>query len=532
MRKILLLSTFFTVLFIQAQEHAWVYFVDKPNEAVFMAAPLTMLTQRSLDRRTVQNIALDFKDVPIATMYVNQINAINGIEVKAKSKWLNAVHVIGSEAAINDLETLAIVDYVEFAAKALNNKNKNSKNKKSKFGELENYNYGNSLNQAQQIGVDFLHQNNYTGSGMQIAILDAGFPNVDNFSAFQKIRDNNQILGGYNFVDSDANFYQYNNHGTSVLSTIAGFVDGELVGTAPDASFYLFITEDVSSETPLEESLWVEAAEKADSLGVNIINSSLSYRDFDEPKYNHSYADMDGKTTFISRGANVAATRGMLVVISAGNSGDSATYNYIGTPADATNVFTIGAVNAVGTIASFSSYGPAFGGKIKPDVLAKGARATVINSVGNVSVASGTSFSSPVMAGAIASLWQAFPYKTNFEIMQLIRESAHLFTTPTAQEGFGIPNLKRAFENATYGNFSLDNMIVYPNPFTDKIYYNVHSDVNSITISAFDLLGRKVLQEHKNFNTPIDFSKFQSGVYMLRFETLKGKTKIVKLIKR
>lgn len=531
MRKILLLSTFFTVLLMQAQEHAWVYFVDKPNEAVFMDEPLTMLSQRSLERRIVQNIALDFKDIPIATTYVNQINAISGIEVKAKSKWLNAVHVIGSEAAINDLETLAIVHHIEFAAKALNNKNKISKNQKIKLGELENYNYGNSLNQAQQIGADFLHQKNYTGAGMQIAILDAGFPNVDNFRAFQKIRDNNQILGGYNFVDRDTNFYQHNNHGTSVLSTIAGFVDGELVGTAPEASFYLFITEDVNRETPLEESLWVEAAEKADSLGVNIINTSLGYRDFDESKYDHSYADMDGKTTFISRGANVAATRGILVVVSAGNSGNSTTYNYIGTPGDAINVFTIGAVNASGTIASFSSYGPAFGGNIKPDVLAKGAQTTVVNSTGNVSTANGTSFSSPVMAGAIASFWQAFPYKTNYEIMQLIRESAHLFTTPTAQEGFGIPNLKKAFENATFGNFSLDNMIIYPNPVADKIYYNVHSDVKSITISAFDLLGRKVLEEHKN-NTPINFAKFQSGVYMLRFETLKGETKVMKVIKR
>ncbi len=530
MRKLLLLGALFSLLFVRAQEHAWVYFTDKPNADTYMASPLTMLSQRALDRRAVQHILLDIKDVPIANTYINQINAINGIEVKAKSKWLNAVHVIGTEEAITNLENLAIVHHVEFAANALNNKKPNVQ--KSKFETLEDYNYGNSLNQVQQIGVDFLHQKDFTGSGMQIAILDAGFPNVDNFSAFERLRDNNQLLGGYNFVDRDTNIYQHNNHGTSVLSTMAGFVDGELVGTAPDAKFYLFITEDVSSETPLEESLWVEAAEKADSLGVNIINSSLGYRDFDEEKYNHTYADMDGNTTFITRGANVAATRGILVVVSAGNSGNSASYKYIGAPADATNVFTIGAVNASGVVTSFSSYGPAFGGKIKPDVLAKGGLATIVNSAGNVSVGNGTSFSSPIMAGAIASFWQAFPYKTNFEIMQLIRESAHLFTTPTAHEGYGIPNFKKAYVNATFGNFSLDNMIVYPNPANDKVYYNTHSDVHNFTISVFDLLGRKVLQEHKNLSTPIYFSNLQSGVYTIRFETLDGRTKMVKVIKR
>ena len=518
MRLISLIFFLISVNTVFAQEHAWVYFNDKPDEVAAIANPLSMLTQRALDRRTRQNIALDFKDVPIHNVYINQVMAQNGIIVKAKSKWLNAVHVFGSEMDINALLTLNFVSSIEFADNSLNSRpanNSDIEQSNNKFEIEVNYNYGGSSNQANQIRVDYLHEQDFTGTTMQIAVLDAGFPGVDTFSAFQQIRDNNQILGGYDFVARSTNFYQGNRHGTSVLSTIAGFVDGELVGTAPDAKFYLFRTEDASPETPLEESLWVEAAEKADSLGVDIINTSLGYQDFDESKYDHLYSDMNGTTTFISRGANIAAERGILVVVAAGNDGTHAYFN-IASPADATNVFTIGAVDSNDVIANFSSFGPSFDNRIKPDVCAKGLQATVIDVNGNVTTGSGTSYATPIMAGAIACFWEAYPNKTNYEIMQMIRESAHLFNAPTDQEGYGIPNFETAYNVANLNDFSLNDLQVYPNPTKDKLFFKFLNNSLSYKVSLFDVLGKEIIKSKSILNDELDLSQINLGVYFLK----------------
>ena len=430
-------------------EDAWVYFKDKPSQTTFIAAPLSMLSQRALDRRTRYNIALDVKDVPAEASYINQIKNATGITVKAKSKWLNALHVQGTQTDISNLLGLNFVSKVEYANKSLNASGKNSKQQKkvrktNKLDSKTDFNYGNTTNQIQMLKGNVLHENNFTGEGMQIAIIDGGFPNVDNFAAFKRIRDNHQILGGYDFVNRNENFYTGYYHGMSVLSTIAGYIENQFVGTAPDAKFYLFISEDAVNETPLEESLWVEAAEKADSLGVDVINTSLGYTTFDNSNYDYTYADMDGKTTFISRGAEIAFSRGMIVVNSAGNDGNTA-WRYISAPADAVSVLSIGAVNATGVIAGFSSYGPTSDNRVKPDVCAQGAGVYVINSTGSVATSNGTSFSSPVLAGVVACLWQAFPDKTNAEIIQLVKESAHLYPNFTAQEGYGIPNFESVY---------------------------------------------------------------------------------------
>ena len=526
------LLTFILVLLFQtafAQEHAWVYFKDKPEAVFAMANPLTMLSQRALDRRKRQNITLDFKDVPLSNNYYNQIASKSGILVRAKSKWLNAVHVYGLETDITALNTLNFVDHIEFANKNLsakNLKNTNITQHQDKFNDLTDYDYGEAYNQVNQMRVDYLHEQNFTGKTMQIAVIDAGFPGVDTFSAFQQIRDNDQILGGYNFVDRSPNFYQNHRHGTSVLSTIAGFVEGELVGTAPNAKFYLFITEDTNSETPLEESLWVEAAEKADSLGVDVINTSLGYIDFDNSNYTHLYSDMDGETTFIARGANIASERGMIVVVSAGNSGNN-TYFNIGTPADADHVFTVGAVSEDGIIANFSSYGPSYDNQIKPDADAKGLHATVINASGNVVTGNGTSYASPIMAGAIACFWEAFPNKTNFQIMQMVRESAHLYTHPTDQEGYGIPNFEKAFLRT----YAFADIRFYPNPVKNIVHLQFLNRNVNYKIKVYNVLGEKIIdQENKNQDV-LNFSNFNSGIYLLQIEN-KEEQKTFKILKK
>jgi subtilisin family serine protease len=534
--KLLLTVLFlFSINITLAQvEDAWVFFKDKPSQSAFIAAPSTMLSQRALDRRIRYNIVLDAKDIPIENAYYTQIINANGIAVKAKSKWLNALHIQGTQADISKLLTLNFVSKVEYANKSLNPSGKNRKQEKvvrksNKLG-FPNFNYGNASNQIQMLKGDVLHENNFTGQGMQIAIIDAGFPNVDNFAAFKRIRDNNQILGGYDFVNRNENFYTGNYHGMSVLSTIAGYVDNQFVGTAPDAKFYLFISEDAVNETPLEESLWVEAAEKADSLGVDVINTSLGYTTFDNSNYNYVYADMDGRTTFISRGAEIAFSRGMILVNSAGNEGN-VSWRYIGAPADAASVLSIGAVNATGVIANFSSFGPTSDNRVKPDVCAQGAGVYIINPSGAIATSNGTSFSSPVLTGVVTCLWQAFPNKTNAEIIKLVKESAHLYTSPTAQEGYGIPNFESVFNllNDEIPNEILE-VVGYPNPAITELKFKFPDQVTEMELVIYSILGKRLQSETITKLYPTtDISNLPEGLYFVQLK-FDNKIKTIKIL--
>jgi serine protease AprX len=517
-------------------EDAWVYFKDKPSQTAFVASPLTMLSQRALDRRTRYNIVLDVKDIPIESSYFTQIKNSTGIAVKAKSKWLNALHIQGTQADISKLLPLNFVSKVEYANKSLNPSGKNINQQKrvektNKLNSKTDFNYGNAANQIQMLKGDVLHQNNFSGEGIIIAIMDGGFPNVDNFAAFKRIRDNNQILGGYDFVNRNENFYTGYYHGMSVLSTISGYIDNQFIGTAPDAKFYLFITEDAVNETPLEESLWVEAAEKADSLGVDVINTSLGYTTFDNVNYNYTYADMDEKTTFISRGAEIAFSRGMIVVNSAGNEGN-VSWHYISAPADAASVLSIGAVSATGVIASFSSYGPTADNRVKPDVCAQGAGVYIINPSGAIATSNGTSFSSPVLTGVVACLWQAFPDKTNAEIIQLVKESAHLYANPTAQEGYGIPNFESVFNLLDMGEAEeILEVVAYPNPSENELKFKFPDQVTEMELLVFNVLGKQISSEKiTKINPTTDISNLAQGLYFmqLKFDSQIKSFKILK----
>lgn len=525
MKKTVLIIVLLISAFGFSQEEAWVYFRDKPNSQYFFDNPLQMLSQRALDRRANQNIPLDIKDVPIHQPYFDQIAAIPGIAIKASSKWMNCLHVRGTQVVIQSLSSLSFVDHVSFANASLNRLGKTSNSEHfsavNKVLETQvNYNYGTSVNQIQMLNGNYLHQQNFTGTGKIIAILDAGFPGVNSASPFQRLRDNNQILGGYNFVDRSTNYYAMNSHGTQVLSTMGGYVDSQLVGTAPDASYYLFVTEDSTSETPLEESLWVEAAEMADKLGVDIINSSLGYFEFDNSNYNYTYNNMNGTTAFCSRGANIAFTRGMVVVVSAGNSGNTSN-PYISAPADAINAFTVGAVNSARNYASFSSIGPSIDGRIKPDVMAQGQSAVVATPSGAVATNSGTSFSSPIIAGMVASFWQAFPNFSNSKIVQLIKESSDHFTNPDPQYGYGIPNFELALNNALANNqLNLESVLVFPNPVIDKVTFSFNSTSTSKEIFIYNSLGQEVFYELVNNQSQIiSLQSFENGLYFYKINS-------------
>jgi len=519
------MRTYFTLLILLlynvsfSQEDAWVYFSDKPNAQTFLNNPLSMLSQRALDRRTAQGIALDIKDAPIYQPYIDQVTATAGITVMAKSKWMNVLHVRGTQQAINSLAALPFVSGVDFANKTLN-AGKTIQNPVSGLFQKAlsvqvDFPYGQSAAQIQMLNGHLLHQQNYTGNGKIIAVLDAGFPGVNTTEPFARIRNNNQIKGGYNFVTRSADFYTGYQHGTQVLSNMAAYVENQLVGTAPDASYYLFVTEDYNTENPLEESLWVEAAEMADSLGVDVINSSLGYSRFTNTSYNYTYQDMDGNTTFVTRGANVAFTRGMILVVSAGNEGANS-WQYITAPADSPNALTVGSVNASEVRSSFSSQGPTSDGRIKPDVMAMGTGSVVTTETGELGFNSGTSFSSPTLAGLVACLWQALPDKTNAEIVQRIKQSADRYTNPNEFYGYGIPDFYSAINLAlATDSFTQNGFTLYPNPTEANLSIATNGQQGAVFV-LYNSIGQEVIRKNLNAipQTTVSMENLQSGIYL------------------
>ncbi len=538
MKKLYLFCCLLLTITAFSQEDAWVYFTAKNNSQFFYDFPLEMLSQGALDRRTKQNIVLDSKDIPIDASYISQIKLASGITVMAKSKWLNAIHVRGTQTAINSLKNAGFVSKVDFADKSLNQTGKVTKGFKAKEqNKLKqtkvNFSYGTSENQIKMLSGQVLHQQDYAGSGKIIAVLDSGFPGVDKAQPFQRLRDKGLIWGGYDFVSRSAEFYTGDSHGSLVLSSMGGYKENELVGTAPDASYYLFITEDVRSENPVEESLWVEAAEKADSLGVDIINTSLGYFEYDNPNYSHTYADMNGTTNYISRGADIAFSRGMIVVVSAGNEGGPFNNErHIGSPADAVSVITVGAVTSARERSSFSSIGPSFDKRIKPDVMAQGSSAVLSNEFGNIIRADGTSFSSPIMAGMVACLWQAFPNKTNEEIRQLIIQSSDRFMAPDNQYGYGIPDFSLAVNKGLFvEDFAKDYFVAYPNPTTNLVSVSFPESFNKGTVVFYSVLGEKVLERTISSTSDIfSLKSLSNGIYFYKIEagTFSRSGKIIK----
>jgi serine protease AprX len=523
--KFLLLVLMIMQMHVYCQQDAWVYLTDKQNVTLSISNPLSILSQKAIDRKAAHGVIIDERDVPVNESYITQLKNAEGITVMAKSKWLNAVHVRGNKTHIETLSSLSFVDSIDFADKSLNASKSGVQKKMSKLeSELTSFNYGNAFNQINMIKANELHLLGYTGMGITVAVIDAGFPNVNTMAAFERLRNANKIIDGYDFVNRSANVYANtsSNHGTLVLSTMAGFIQNQYVGTAPDASYYLFITEDALSENPVEESYWVEAVERADSLGVDVVNTSLGYKTYDNTNYNLSNASLNGYTTFITRGANIAFEKGLLLINSAGNEG----FEGINAPADSPNVLAVGAVAANGIYASFSSVGSSIQPSQKPDVVAQGQASFVIGTNDVVGTINGTSFSSPILAGGIVCLWQALPDKTNVEIMQLVRESASQYRNPNYFLGYGIPNLLAALHQES----SNEELLLFPNPTNGALFLKLPLS-EQWTLSLHDILGRHINSfQILDSNLPIDISTLVSGMYLVKIESssIKRTFKIIK----
>ena len=545
------LSLLFHFLIAQTTPHQyWIHLKDKNNSIYSINKPNEYLSQRAIDRREKQHIPINMSDLPVNTAYINEIRSM-GLEIIHPSKWFNTIAVSTNDTAI--IESLIKLNYVKNVIEIEKSKIDTSH---SKFGIHLNIddkiqaiespplssdllNYGFSFKQANQIGAVCMHNLGYQGQGISIAVLDAGFLDVNVLPAFDSLRINNLILGTRDFVTGDTMVYEDFPHGMNVLSCMAANLPGNIVGTAPKAKYWLLRTEDAGSEGIIEEINWLRAAEFADSVGVDIINSSLGYRNFDNSADNHGYADLDGNTTIITKAADMVASKGIFVVSSAGNSGGPPWFKIVA-PADADSILTVGAVDSVGNIATFSSRGLTFDGRIKPNTVARGVQVVLAALGGGVVSSSGTSFSCPVTAGAVACLWQANPSASAMQLLNAIQQSASMFTSPDSISGYGIPNFCLAntiLTNIEQRKMNGPELIVYPNPFNNNLDIRFFSDKQqTINITLYDIVGREIVSQEKKINTvgytTINFLKtFMSskGTYLLRLST-KDKTYFEKLI--
>lgn len=431
---------------------------DKGSNPFSISNPSAYLTARSILRRTRYGIAIDSTDLPITPRYIDSIRLAGAVTILNTSKWLNQVAIQTTDAA-----ALAKITSFPFVLSsgpiaARNSQTITPVNKKldAEFTEAPSpttpntiaadyYNYGLSFGQVHLHNGEFLHNRGFRGQGMHMAVLDAGFFHYLTLPTFDSIRNNGQVLGTWDFVAGNASVDEDNAHGMNCLSTIAANMPGVFMGTAPKTSFYLYRTEDVASEYPIEEQNWVAGIERADSLGIDISSTSLGYFTFDNAVFNYTYLNMDGNTTLSARGADMAAKKGILCIFAAGNEGNGS-WHYIITPSDADSVMAVGAVNTSGVVGSFSSYGPSSDGQIKPSVAAVGVGAVIANpSNGQPTFGSGTSFACPNMAGITTCLWQAFPEVNNMRIITVMQESATKATNPDDRVGYGIPDMKKAF---------------------------------------------------------------------------------------
>lgn len=536
---LLILSTKVSV----AQNFYWVAFTDKNNTEFSLSHPEEYLSQRAIQRRIKQNIAIDSLDLPVNEQYIRQVLQLDAKFVHA-SKWLNGLTVkTVSDSFPNLVMQLPFIKNIQLTKPDVMDKstfNKFAVTAKSNANqrEIDSSFYGNSYNQVAQLNGQYLHGKQYFGQGVQIAVLDAGFLHVDNFSTFDSLRAENRILGTKDFVNPQSDFFSTHYHGMSVLSCMAGYIPGILVGTAPKASYWLLRSEDADSEYIIEEDNWVVAAEYADSAGADIINSSLSYSTYEDESTSHTYEDMDGNTTRVSIGAGVAASRGMLVFVSVGNEGADK-WKYIAAPSDADDVLGIGAVTATGEPAYFTSYGPAFDGDVKPNASAMGWNTFLQKKDGSLNSGNGTSFSSPLLAGMVACLWQANPHASAIEIKLAIEQSSSLYPLADSLIGYGIPDMELA-DNILKSSFSpynqkQQNWLVYPNPVQNYlILQNQSTNRNEdVTVSFYSLDGTLFRKEQKAGASKIifnDLTSLPSGFLILKIESGRT-TETIKLSK-
>lgn len=496
-----------------------IYLSDKNNSPYSIENPSEYLSQRAIDKRIRFNIPVTEQDLPVNPQYKQQILAQEPlIQLLSVSKWMNTVTIYCPDSTIvPQILNLPFVDsikavgnYILYDAPVYQSlENPVPMVHSSSNPSKEAIDYGNGLAQIALLNGIPLHEDGFLGEGMLIAVLDGGFLGIETTTFYQQLVNEGRFFGHYslmpNFVDTIGGISQ-EVHGTMVTSAIAANTNGELVGTAPGASYALIHTEWVGSEEMIEEDFWANGAEIADSLGADVINSSLGYRMFpDFPQSDITYANMDGVHGIASRCATILGQKGVIVCVAAGNDGNGEFY-YVNRPGDAFDILCVGACRSDSTIAEFSSHGPSYDGRVKPDITSMGVQTACYHPNDMLAYANGTSLATPVAAGLCACLWQAMPQYTSTEIMQMIRESGHLYNNPNPDFGYGIPNFYKIYaSHVGINDYNPLNISVYPNPVTDKLILT-NTDGNIQSVSIYNAACQLVLQHAVNGNPLIEIN--------------------------
>ncbi|WP_075351044.1 S8 family serine peptidase [Algoriphagus marinus] len=520
-----------------AQDRYAVFYKFKPQTSLSLERPEEFLSQKALNRRAKEGVQADSLDLPVAKKYEDKILGLSNY-ILYSSKWFNATIAVTDEAGAIEMASLPFVEKVELVGRsfipspnARLQKNPSvsirhkfdppiGENQRSLAAQENSYDFQNEL-----LGINQMLEEGYSGEGITIAVFDAGFPGVNTSSALSHLETNNQILAKRDFVRPwNTDVYQNNQHGTNVLSLIASKDPNVLLAGAPDANYILVMTEEVATEYRVEEFNWVRGAEFADSLGVDIISSSVGYWDFDDSAMNYTVADLDGETTVITKGATIAASKGILVINSSGNygSGESS----LVAPADARGILAIGAVNKDLSVSAFSSRGPTGDGRIKPDLATFGNGVALVRFNGSVGFANGTSFSAPQITALAAGLWQAEPKWTKDKLIQRLLESGTQADNPDNLIGFGIPN----FRDALYGEIlSVEEnreetlWKVYPNPLVSDQLQIFFGTSTSSEFTLLDMNGRQLIKSNLNrysIKDPyqITLEGINQGIYLIQMQ--------------
>ncbi len=510
-----------------------VYLKDKGGNNTSNISLSDLVSTKASERRKKSGITqADFRDLPVWPDYLNQIVS-EGLTLHCKSKWMNTAlfksqHLID----ISPIQGLPFVSEVRIVKRP---------GIKSSFIDKLDFEVSADDISAYDRPITMvngypLHNSGFNGTNVLIAVLDGGFINADLISSLIHLKNRDGIRFTYDFVTNSSNVYNSSNHGTAVLSILAGKAEGYLAGTATGADYLLLKTEDVASEFPCEEDFWVAGAEYADSAGADIISSSLGYFIFDDPALNYKITDLDGNTAYVTKAADIAASKGILVVNSAGNERTNG-WKKIIFPSDGDSVLTSAAVDGNKLIATFSSAGPSADGRVKPDVATMGVSVPLQITLGSVARASGTSFSCPVLSGMAACLIQAVPEAGNYDIMEAIRASSDRKNSPDSLYGYGIPDMLAAL-NILQDRFvrKPESMLLSaPNPTTGVFEIILREDTKKLTIEIFTMTGKIIFNKDypEYAGRRIRISELQNhdqGIYLIRLNTDSG-TSAIKVIK-
>ncbi|GCD80443.1 S8/S53 family peptidase [Schleiferia thermophila] len=512
MRILFVLFYVFLLLNVYGQEdHFIIYLTDKGSSYELMNQPELFLSKRAILRKEVYGIPLDESDLPVCKVYQRKVSDVlkGRGRLLQKSKWLNALFVEAPFEIVDEIQQLPFVQQIVHYRPS-----------RSQLTRTQVVNHGLSRPQIEMLHGEYLHNQGFLGQGMLIAVFDGGYFNANTATVFDSLWQQGRVKLTFNFNNNTTNIFFPGSHGTSVLGVLASLVPGQMVGTAPKADYILLQTEYEPTETRQEEYNWLAGAELSDSMGVDIINSSLGYNTFDDPSDNYTLSQLDGQTAIVTQAALFAARKGILVVNSAGNEGNKS-WGKILFPADADSILAVGGVNSAGQRVNFSSMGPTADGRIKPDIAAQAFQVITINSSGNATTANGTSFSAPLISGLAACLWQAFPNKNFFEIRNAILQSGNQASNPDTLLGYGIPNFQLAASLLLSSQEFVEDDIavsVYPVPANDAIFLSTNKQVREITV--FDGYGRNILySEHYNSVNGIDIRHLPAGLYFIQFKS-------------